>query len=114
MAKLPVLNLFFQIVARGQALVQFLQRELCFTAAAFLRRAADNLGQGKVARNPGKEGTEPIRALVRHCVPGTHPGVIDTFLGILAVFQNVIRDDMAIAPVFLLGFRDGLLRALPI
>ena len=70
---------------------------------------SEDLCQSKVARDPGKKGAEPIRALVRHRVPCAHPSIIDALLGIFAVFENVICNDVAVTPIFPLGFRYGLL-----
>ena len=46
----------------------------------------------------------------RDRMPGPQVGIIDTFLGVLLIAQNLVRNIVTVPSVFLTGFRDGLFR----
>ena len=50
----------------------------------------------------------------RDGAPRAEPGVIDTFLAVLPVAQDPVRDGIALFSVFPLALGNGLLRAFPI
>ena len=63
---------------------------------------------GKIARDPAKIGTQDGRVGRRHRVPCAKPGIVDAFLAVLHVVQNVLRDAGAIRAVFGIRLYDCL------
>ena len=66
--------------------------------------------QGDVAHHPAQIGQQRVRPGGRDRVPGAQIGVVDAFLRILRIVQDVAGDPAQHRPVFSVQFPDALFR----
>ena len=74
--------------------------------AAFFRGFSFQTVKGYPARDGAEKNGEHTRSCWRNGIPSVKIGIVFTFLCILAVLQDLIRDGVAVPPVFRFGFGD--------
>lgn len=99
---------------RVRALRQFLQYRLNPAAAPLFGGHGVPTIQGKIPRDPGQKVFQPHWPLGRDGVPGVEPGVIDAFLRIFAVMQNVFGNRETVSAILLFGLSNGFSILFPV
>ena len=85
---------------RGDAFGQLVQRRAGLSAAALLRRRPVKAVQREIPRDAPQIRRQPCGAVGGHAVPGSQPGVVLAFLGVVGAMQNVVGDLAAVRAEF--------------